>query len=547
MATLIAHAQFIDSATTLGKDGLTVTVDCERITRANGTRAALLTGEAATPVTRNGLYYYVLTGADLTTYDYVFGFTTTDTDVVQRDIAALWTLYAAQVADEVWDETLSAGAHATLFSAGKRLQNVVLRGGTAVGGGDNYIEFPGPWSAVDGIYEQNIVSIVDGLGVGQTRLIVEYVGADRRAYVDWDWAINPDATSEIELLPFSAPIMSDHGLAQAGTANSITLAATASAVDNIYVGSVIFISTGTGSRGQVRLITAYAGGTKIATVADAWTVTPNATSVYKIFPIGRTIVDSIGATATAQVNAEADTALADYDGPTNTEMEARTLAAAAYATAANQTTILARIGSFTGSGVNTILGFLKAVMSKAASTPSDVGGTFSASTDSTEALRDGLPAAVWTNSTRTLTQSAASVAATVSGDTITLSRGDTLSASITGLGSLSGYVSLDFTVKYTEDDTDAEAVIRIRKNASGSDDGLLRLNGADASSRSTNGSITIDDSDSGDITIALAAAESDDLVDGSYFYDIQEITSSAVSTLSAGTFVVAKDVTRLIS
>lgn len=35
----------------------------------------------------------------------------------------------------------------------------------------------------------------------------------------------------------------------------------------------------------------------------------------------------------AQVNAEADTALADYDGPTNAEMEARTLVSASYATA----------------------------------------------------------------------------------------------------------------------------------------------------------------------------------------------------------------------
>jgi hypothetical protein len=40
------------------------------------------------------------------------------------------------------------------------------------------------------------------------------------------------------------------------------------------------------------------------------------------------------------VNAEVDTALADYDAPTNAEMEARTLAAANYATAANQTTII---------------------------------------------------------------------------------------------------------------------------------------------------------------------------------------------------------------
>lgn len=52
-------------------------------------------------------------------------------------------------------------------------------------------------------------------------------------------------------------------------------------------------------------------------------------------------------------------------------------------------TILARIGAFTGTGVNTILGFLKAAMSKAASTPSDVGGTFDATTDSLEAIKDG--------------------------------------------------------------------------------------------------------------------------------------------------------------
>jgi hypothetical protein len=51
-------------------------------------------------------------------------------------------------------------------------------------------------------------------------------------------------------------------------------------------------------------------------------------------------------------------------------------------------TLLNRIGAWTGSGVNTILGAFKALLSKAASTPSDIGGTFDASTDSTEAIRD---------------------------------------------------------------------------------------------------------------------------------------------------------------
>jgi len=78
--------------------------------------------------------------------------------------------------------------------------------------------------------------------------------------------------------------------------------------------------------------------------------------------------------------------------PTNTQFEARTIAAADYGTAANQTTLLNRIGAFTGTGLNTILGFLKALMSKAGGlTPSDVGGTYDNTTDSVEAIRDTAP------------------------------------------------------------------------------------------------------------------------------------------------------------
>lgn len=62
----------------------------------------------------------------------------------------------------------------------------------------------------------------------------------------------------------------------------------------------------------------------------------------------------------------------------------------------NLTTLINRVGTFTGSGVNTVLGFFKALMSSAAATPSDVGGTFSAATDSTEAIRDRGDAA-WTS------------------------------------------------------------------------------------------------------------------------------------------------------
>ncbi len=62
------------------------------------------------------------------------------------------------------------------------------------------------------------------------------------------------------------------------------------------------------------------------------------------------------------------------------------------ATSANQTTILNRLGAWTGSGVNTVLGFAKAVLSKVATLPSDVGGTGSPATDSLEALEEALVA-----------------------------------------------------------------------------------------------------------------------------------------------------------
>lgn len=156
-----------------------------------------------------------------------------------------------------------------------------------------------------------------------------------------------------------------------------------------------------------------------------------------------------------------------------------------------------------------------------------------------------VPEEVWENPTRTLTMSGASVAAAVEGSQITVMRGDTLSAALTGLGALTGYVSLDFTVKRHKKSTDDEAIIRIRLNATGIGDGLLRLNGA--ASTPADGSITIDDLAAGDITIALEAVETKELLRGVYYYDVQLITAAGVSTLTLGTVEVVEDVTRLVA
>ena len=72
------------------------------------------------------------------------------------------------------------------------------------------------------------------------------------------------------------------GTAAAGAANSITLAAGTSSVNDFYCGQIISITSGTGS-GHVGLIIGYNGTTKVATVAAITaTFVPGASSLYSI-------------------------------------------------------------------------------------------------------------------------------------------------------------------------------------------------------------------------------------------------------------------------
>jgi hypothetical protein len=66
---------------------------------------------------------------------------------------------------------------------------------------------------------------------------------------------------------------------------------------------------------------------------------PTVRGLFKMNSITNLTPDEEANYNATNVNAEADTALSDYDPPTNAEMEARTLAAASYATAANQSNI----------------------------------------------------------------------------------------------------------------------------------------------------------------------------------------------------------------
>lgn len=149
--------------------------------------------------------------------------------------------------------------------------------------------------------------------------------------------------------------------------------------------------------------------------------------------------------------------------------------------------------------------------------------------------------AVWASTTRTLTQAAASVAAAVAGSTITITRGDSLSAALTGLGNISTRTKLWFTVKTSVDDADTAAIIQIEETG-----GLLYLNGA--AGTAANGDITVTNETTGAITITLSAASTAALtaVDG-LTYDVQMLTATAVTTLTTGSCVVSADVTKAVS
>lgn len=71
--------------------------------------------------------------------------------------------------------------------------------------------------------------------------------------------------------------------AQAGAAGTITLDASASATDDLYKGNIIAVTSGTGV-GQARLITAYVGATKVASVSPNWITNPSSSSVFVILP-----------------------------------------------------------------------------------------------------------------------------------------------------------------------------------------------------------------------------------------------------------------------
>lgn len=201
------------------------------------------------------------------------------------------------------------------------------------------------------------------------------------------------------------------------------------------------------------------------------------------------------------------------------------------------------------SGTTTIArGLLRHTDATGVERPDDVDGILSAThgTGQWDAVGSGgggsTAADIWAYATRTLTQSAAQVAAAVSGSTVTLMRGDTISFSLTGLGSLAGRSKLWVTGKVSPNDKDAAAQFQIEETG-----GLLYIGGDVPGSASEDASLVVDDENAGDITITISAAASSrmkPLANGSY--DVQVLISGVVSTKTTAVLNVVADVTTAV-
>lgn len=394
--------------------------------------------------------------------------------------------------------------------------------------------------------------------------------------------------------------------AQAGGNTSITLDASASAVANFYVGLAVELIGGTGA-GQFRIITAYDESTKVATVHRAWATNPDNTSIFRlkdcleadvraisgdstaadnaesffdgtgyagtgnVIPSVTAVgsvsgavgsvtgnvggsVGSLAAQAKADVNAEVDTALSDYDPPTRTEATSdKAEILAAIPTPPTASAIADQVWDETLSGhltAGSTGAALNAANAPTAAAVADavwdeaLSGHATAGTAG-KALSD---AATGGTVTISYSQVALALAAAVSAGTITLRRGDRISLQITGLGALpAGRDKLWFTVKSAPvSQADSASIIQVTETG-----GLLYLNGAvpsDNGLTSADGSLTVDDATDGDVTLVLSAAASALLVQKqSLTYDLQYQDGSTVTTLAQGVANVVVDVTRAVS
>ena len=113
MTIKIIPVQF--TASRDGVDGLTVTWDIDRVTKADSTTSAVVTDGANAGTGRHGVYFYSY-DMDLTLYDYLVTAKSTSAIVDMKKLTTVWTEYASDVT--VNSSVAVTAANAATLAAG---------------------------------------------------------------------------------------------------------------------------------------------------------------------------------------------------------------------------------------------------------------------------------------------------------------------------------------------------------------------------------------------------------------------------------------------
>lgn len=307
----------------------------------------------------------------------------------------------------------------------------------------------------------------------------------------------------------------------------------------------------------------------LATAADLSVVDGIVDSILE--DTGTTIpaqITGLNNVSTTDMQTAAAAALTAYDPPTNTELEARTLPAADYFDPSTDTVTLADgahggasatltlsdYSDFVGAGSSlTAADIADAVWEELVADHSGTSGSTAEQLAAAGTAGDPWATAVPGSYTSgqagyklgvihtALQTSNATITSAADASTLNIRRGDTLTASFTSLGTMTGYTKVWFTVKRNPDHADSEAEIQIDSAT-----GLLYINGS--AGTAAKGSITVSDASAGNLTVTLDESETAKLaIRGSMYYDVQMLLSGAVTTLASGRVNVIYDVTKATS
>ena len=227
---------------------------------------------------------------------------------------------AGIIADAVWDE--GSSEHVSTGTFGQNLFGV--RAGTAgVANGSSWIVLDSGASTRDDFYNSAMVLITGGGAIGQTRIIEDYDGSSRAAFVSPAWIVNPASTSQFVVLPFDIVLPSS----SVSVAEWLGVApSTLGPNSNLQVSTATLISTAQTIASVASITSTVAADVRLWLGIAPSTLGPNANlqistaaniaSASSVTTVGSLI--AISTTAAAQINAEVVDALATdtYGEPT---------------------------------------------------------------------------------------------------------------------------------------------------------------------------------------------------------------------------------------